>query len=86
MATVPDYTIGFTQVEVEEIFAELKAELKRTIASYSESGTQVIAQKVEDIHLKMKACQKALQIKDPDTYGSPNQKTSTSVVNQILSR
>lgn len=70
MATTPDYIIGFTQVEVEEILSELKAELKRVIASYSDSGTQVIKQKTEDIHMKIAACQKALQHFDPDSYGS----------------
>jgi len=86
MPTVPDYSIGWTQVELEELLSILKEELKRTIASYSESGTQVIAQKTEDIHIKMQAVIKALQKKDPDTYGSIDKKTSTSVVNQILSR
>lgn len=75
----PDYTVGFTLAEVEEIFAILKLELKKVIASYSESGTQVIRQRLDDIHKKMAACQKALQTLDPTTYGT-NHKTSTSAV------
>jgi hypothetical protein len=73
----PDYTVGFTLAEVEEIFAILKLELKKTIASYSESGTQVIRQRLDDIHKKMMACQTAMQILDPDTYGREH-KTATS--------
>jgi hypothetical protein len=83
--TVPDYSVGFTQEEVEEIFAILKLELKKVIASYSESGTQVIRQRTEDIHAKMAACQRALQTMDPTTYGSTN-KTATSAVPYHLPR
>lgn len=85
MASEPDYSIGFTLAEVEEIFTALKAELKKTIASYSESGTQVIRQRVDDIHKKMAACQRALQKLDPTTYGSSS-KVGTSVVSEILAR
>lgn len=81
----PDYSIGFTLAEVEEIFATLKAELKKTISSYSESGTQVIRQKVDDIHKKMAACQKALQKLDPQTYGTV-QRVGQSVVSEVLAR
>ena len=85
MASVPDYSIGFSQAEVEEIFAILKLELKKVIASYSESGTQVIRQRTEDIHAKMAACQRALQILDPSTYGTTS-KTATSAVPYHLPR
>jgi len=37
MASTPDYSIGFTREEVEEILAAQKAELKRTLAAWSES-------------------------------------------------
>lgn len=85
MAAIPDYSIGFSQAELEEILDELKIELKRTISSYSESGTQVIAQKTEDIHAKLAAVQKALQKKDPATYGTSN-RTAVSKVHNILDR
>lgn len=85
MANAPDYSIGFTVEEVEEIFAALKLELKKTIASYSESGTQVIRQRTEDIHAKMAACQRALQKLDPATYGA-NAQTAVSAVPYHLPR
>lgn len=67
---VPDYTIGFTQVEVETIFAAQKAELSKVLASYSESNSQVIKRKLDDINAIIAACQKALIRLDPDTYGT----------------
>lgn len=84
MAVEPDYSV-FTQVELEEILDSLKTELKRTIASYSESGTQVISQRTDDIHKKIAACIRALRKKDPDTYGTDN-KTAVSVVPSTFDR
>lgn len=81
----PDYSIGFTLAEVEDIFAVLKLELKKVISSYSESGTQVIRQKTDDIHKKMAACQAAMQKLDPTSYGTQN-KTATSAVPHHLPR
>lgn len=85
MAILPDYSIGFTQTEVEEILTELKKELKKTISQYSDAGTQVIRQKTEDIHSKIATCQRALQKMDPDQYGSLH-KTSASRVHPTLAR
>ena len=76
MANVPDFTIGFTQEEVEEIFTAQKAEYSKVLASYSESNSQVIKRKIEDINLIIAACQKALRTFDPDTYGI---KSNTSI-------
>tara|TARA_R110000787_G_scaffold61267_1_gene138843 strand:+ start:804 stop:1058 length:255 start_codon:yes stop_codon:yes gene_type:complete len=82
MAMIPDYSIGFTISEVEELHNKLKLELHRVIAQYSEAGTQVIAQRTEDIHVKMAACQKAMQKLDPTTYGTKH-KTAVSVVSAL---
>lgn len=65
---LPDYSIGFTQVEVEAIFAAQKAELAKVLAAYSEGGSSVTKRQIADIHLVLTACQKALQKLDPTTY------------------
>ena len=68
MAT-PDYSIGFTQQEVEEILAAQKAELKRTLAAWSESGSSVTKRRIDEIHAIIAACQGALRKLAPDVYG-----------------
>ncbi len=85
MATVPDYSIGFTLEEVEAILTAQKAELKKTLASYTESGSQVVKRRIDDIHNVIAACQAALQKLDPSTYGA-DQNTSTSRVIGYLAR
>ena len=47
MASTPDYSIGFTREEVEEILSAQKAELKRTLAAWSESGSSITKRRIE---------------------------------------
>ena len=67
----PDYTIGFTREEVEEILATQKAELKRTLAAWSESGSTVTKRRIDEIHAIIEACQIALKKLAPEIYGRP---------------
>lgn len=71
MASTPDYTIGFTREEVEEILAAQKAELKRTLAAWSESGSSVSKRRIDEIHAIIAACQAALRKLAPEVYGRP---------------
>ena len=75
----PDYTIGFTREEVEEILAVQKAELKRTLAAWSESGSAVTKHRIDEIHAIIAACQSALRKLAPEVYGRPV-RVGTSVV------
>ena len=75
----PDYTIGFTRAEVEEILAAQKAELKRTLAAWSESGSAVTKRRIDEIHAIIEACQRALRRLAPEIYGRPV-RVGTSVV------
>jgi hypothetical protein len=69
MAAPPDYSIGFTRPEVEEILAAQKAELKRTLAAWSESGSSVSKRRIDEIHAIIAACQAALRNLAPEVYG-----------------
>lgn len=80
---IPDYSIGFTQVEVEEIFTAAKAELTKMVASYTESGTQVNKRREADINARIAACQKALQAMDPTTYSTPHRTLVTAVLPRL---
>jgi hypothetical protein len=66
---VIDYSVGFTQGEVEEILAAQKAELKKTLAAYADNGSSVTKRRIDEIHAIIAACQKALLKLDPETYG-----------------
>ena len=79
MASTPDYSIGFTRAEVEEILAAQKAELKRTLAAWSDSGSAVTKRRIDEIHAVIEACQKALRRLAPGVYGRPS-RVATSVV------
>lgn len=68
MATI-DYSIGFTQAEVEEIMTAQKAELKKTMAANANDGSSVTKRRIDEIHVIIAACQRALQKMDPETYG-----------------
>ncbi len=68
MSVIPDYYTGFTQVEVEEILAVQKAELKKTQQAYSDDGSSVNKRRLDEITLIIKGCQNALIKFDPDTY------------------
>ena len=71
MASTPDYSIGFTRAEVEDILAAQKAELKRTLAAWSESGSSITKRRIDEIHAIIEACQKALRRLAPEIYGRP---------------
>ena len=75
----PDYSVGFTREELEEILAAQKAELKRTLAAWSESGSSVTKRRVDEIHAIIAACQAALRKLAPEVYGRPV-RVGTSVV------
>ena len=75
----PDYSIGFTREEVEEILAAQKAELKRTLAAWSESGSSVQKRRIDEIHAVIAACQTALRRLAPDVYGRPARVAASEV-------
>ena len=79
MASTPDYSIGFTREEVEEILAVQKAELKRTLAAWSESGSAVTKRRTDEIHAIIEACQKALRRLAPEVYGRPRRVAASEV-------
>jgi hypothetical protein len=79
MASTPDYSIGFTRAEVEEILAAQKAELKRTLAAWSESGSSITKRRIDEIHAIIAACQTALRKLAPEVYGR-SVRVGTSVV------
>jgi hypothetical protein len=81
----PNYTIGFTQAEVEAILAVHKAELLQSMASFSESGSSVTRLRMEEINSIIGACQTALQRFDPESYGTTNRnRTAVSSVSGHL--
>lgn len=82
MATI-DYSIGFTQAEVEEILTAQKAELKKTLAAYANDGSSVTKRRVDEIHSVISACQKALQKLDPEVYGKPLKTSATGFVGHL---
>jgi len=65
-----DYSIGFTREEVLEILDAHKAELKKTLASWSDSGSSVTKRRVDEIHVVIAACQDALRKIAPAEFGS----------------
>jgi hypothetical protein len=78
----PDYSIGFSVAEVEEILSVHKAELKKTLASWSDSGSSVTRRRIDEIHAVIAACQDALRILAPDTY-APRRRIAQSHVISI---
>lgn len=79
MASTPDYSIGFTREEVEEILAAQKSELKRTLAAWQESGSTVTKRRIDEIHSIIEACQIALKRLAPEVYGKPKRVTTSEV-------
>ena len=75
----PDYSIGFTRQEVEDILATQKAELSRTLAAWQESGSAVTKRRVDEIHAIIEACQIALRKLAPEVYGK-RQRVDVSAV------
>lgn len=82
MATI-DYSIGFTQNEVEEILTAQKAELKKTLAAYANDGSSVTKRRIDEIHAVIGACQKALQKMDPDAYGRQRKTIQSGFVGRM---
>lgn len=80
---VPDYSVGFTRAEVEEILAAQKAELKRTLAAWSESGSSVTKRRLDEIHAIIAACQAALRKLAPDIYGRMAHVTTSEVTGYL---
>jgi hypothetical protein len=66
---VPDYTVGFTEAEVLDILAIQKAELKKTMQQWQESGSQVLKRRLDETNAIITACQRALRKLDPEQYG-----------------
>ena len=83
MASTPDYSIGFTRAEVEEILSVQKTELTRTMAAWSESGSAVTKRRIDEIHAIIAACQRALRRLAPEIYGRPV-RVATSGVSGFL--
>ena len=59
MAT--DYSIGFTEEEVLEILSVQKAELKKTLQSFSDSGSSATKRRLDEINSIISSCQLALR-------------------------
>jgi hypothetical protein len=83
MPAAPDYSVGFTRTEVEEILATQKAELKRTLAAWSESGSSVSKRRIDEIHAIIAACQAALRKLAPEIYGTPIRVGSSEVIGYL---
>ncbi len=66
---VPDYSIGFTRAEVEEILRVHKGELKKTLAQWGDGGTSVVKRRLDEVHAVIAACQDALRKLAPEVYG-----------------
>lgn len=79
----PDYSVGFTREEVEDILATQKAELKRTLAAWSESGSAVTKRRVDEIHAIIEACQKALRRLAPEIYGRPIRVGASEIIGHL---
>ena len=78
-----DYSVGFSLQEVEEILAAHKAELRKTLASWSDSGSSATRRQIAEIHEVIAACQDALRKLAPEKYGAPA-RVSQSVVSGVL--
>ncbi|MBE2180205.1 MAG: hypothetical protein IAE97_07010 [Chthoniobacterales bacterium] len=76
----PDYSIGFSRAEVEEILSIHKAELTKTLASWTDSGSAVTKRRLDEIHLVIAACQDALRKLAPETYGRSTRVAQSEVI------
>jgi len=80
---MPDYTVGFTTAEIEEILAVQKAELKKTLAAYANDGSTVTKRRLDEIHTIIGACQRALRRLEPVAYPPPVRVAGSSVDSQL---
>jgi len=74
-----DYSIGFTRAEVEQILSIHKAELTKTLASWTDSGSAVTKRRLDEIHTVIAACQDALRKLAPDDYGRGRRVAQSSI-------
>ena len=79
----PDYYTGFTQAEVETLFAKFKAELSKVIQQYATSGDSVLRIQRDQLRLDIKGCQRALKKFDPATYGKRHRTFTSRVVGHL---
>jgi len=84
MGQAIDYSIGFTVEEVKDILDVQKAELKKVMQAYSDSGTSVTKRRIDEINTVISACQRALQKLSPSTYGTPAPRTAQAVFTGYL--
>ncbi len=75
-----DYSVGFSVIEVEEILDVQKAELKKVMQSYSDSGTNVTKRRIDEIHTIIAACQSALQKLDPQKFPRTSVKSAQATM------
>lgn len=64
-----DYTVGFTQAELEQILAVHKAELLKVLASWSDGAGSVTKIRRAEVEGTIAQVQDALKKLDPATYG-----------------
>jgi ElaB/YqjD/DUF883 family membrane-anchored ribosome-binding protein len=76
-----DYTIGFTQAELEQILAVHKAELLKVLASWSDGAGSVTKLRRAELEKTLGEVQDALKKLDPETYGgASDRRTAQSVM------
>lgn len=80
MQEVPDYYTGFTQAEVETIFAAHKSELTKMVSAFASGDQSVTKKAIAEVRLEIKGCQRALRRFDPETYGGRRRRTFTTRV------
>ncbi|MCP4444874.1 MAG: hypothetical protein GY811_05945 [Myxococcales bacterium] len=75
-----DLSIGFSQAEVEALFAKQKKLLLKLTVQFSDSGSTVTYRAISDCEKIIKACQTALAKMDPATYGEPSARVKKTEV------
>lgn len=78
-----DYSIGFSVQDVEQILAVHKAELKKALASWSDSGSSATRRRIDEIHEVIGACQDALRKRDPEHYGTQHRVAQSQVSGEL---
>ena len=68
---------------MEEILAAQKAELKRTLAAWSDSGSSVQKRRIDEIHAIIAACQAALRRLAPQIYGRIIRVATSKVIGHL---
>lgn len=78
-----DLSVGFSQEEVETLFATHKRNLLKLNATFAESGSSVTARSIRESERIIGACQKQLRRMAPELYGKPANRIVTSSVSNI---